>query len=141
MNNNESLNSNMENTPQYLKLNFLEILNIAWTGIRRASIFLGLGLNAAWDPTYKNYLLPDSTKIHFVPQQLSNSDIESSKRDFANWLIGNGLREVNEYFDVFLDKMHEATMMGSTFKHKKINHKMFAEIKEKCSKFSKISEE
>jgi hypothetical protein len=137
MNKDNSLNSSMESTPQYLNLNFLEILNIALAGIRRASIFLGLGSNAAWDPVYKKYLLLDSTKIHFVPQQLSNSDIESSKRDFANWLVGNGLREVNEYFDVFLDKIYEATMMGSAFRHEKINLEKCIEIKKNAQDFLK----
>lgn len=127
--------------PQYLNVNFLNILNIALAGIRRSSIFLGLGLNTAWDPTYKKYLLPDSTKIHFIPQQLSDSDIENSKIDFASWLIGNGLREVNEYFDVFLDHIYEATLMGSVFKHDKVNPEQIAEIKKKCVKFTKMSTE
>lgn len=74
----------MMNEPQYLQLNFLNILNIALAGIRRANIFLGLGLNAAQNPAHKDYLLPDSTKIHFIPENLSDLDIENSKKDFAN---------------------------------------------------------
>jgi len=137
MNKDDKLDLSRRNAHQYLNINFLEILNIALAGIRRSSIFLGLGLNAAWNPEYKNYLLLDSTKIHFIPQQLSDSDIENAKRDFANWLVGNGLREVNEHFDVFLDKIYEATMMGLVFKHEKIDHEKYAEIKNKCKRFSK----
>ncbi len=129
------------NEPQYLNVNFLHILDVALLGIRRANIFLGLGLNAAWNPTHKNYLLPDSTKIHFIPENLSDADIENSKRDFANWLIGNGLREINEYFDVFLDHIYEATMMGNVFKHDKIDAEKFAEIKKMSVIFSKMSTE
>lgn len=125
--------------PQYLQLNFLNILNIALAGIRRANIFLGLGLNAAKDPAHKNYLLPDSTKIHFISENLSDLDIENSKKDFANWLVGNGLREVNEYFDVFLDHIYEATLMGSVFKHDKVDHENLVKSKAKSKKFSEYS--
>jgi len=46
------------------------LLELALRGIRRASVFLGLGVNAAIDPEFKDYQLTNLSNIHIIPANL-----------------------------------------------------------------------
>jgi hypothetical protein len=82
----------------------------ALTGIHRASIFMGLGVNAADDPSFVSYQLKGPVHISIIPHELSESDLVAVKKDFRNWIIGNGLRELTERFGAFLDQIFDVIL-------------------------------
>lgn len=76
---------------------------ISEVGVRRASVFLGLGVNAARDNNFNAYQLTHLTLIQIVPPNLPTTDVDEFKKHFEAWIIGNALREVVENFERFLD--------------------------------------
>lgn len=49
-----------------LEINFDKILEVALRVVRRASVFMGFGVNAAQNPHFNNYQLTQITKIQLV---------------------------------------------------------------------------
>jgi hypothetical protein len=82
----------------------------ALTGVHRASIFMGLGVNAADDPDSKSCQLKGPIQISVLPHELSGPDLVTAKGHFRNWIIGNGLRELAERFGEFLDQIYDAVL-------------------------------
>ncbi|HXC41781.1 MAG TPA: hypothetical protein VN667_22830 [Burkholderiales bacterium] len=87
-----------------------KMLNVALKGVRRASIFMGLGVNAALDPRLDQYQLTNITNISFAPDNLPVNEIEEMKGEFRIWIEANGLRELVETFSVYLDHVHRAAL-------------------------------
>jgi len=77
-------------------------------GVRRAYVFLGLGLNAANDPSHVHYHLPGKFTLSFVPENQSPEQVKGFKEEFGRWIVANSLREVIESFAVTLDRGHAA---------------------------------
>jgi hypothetical protein len=73
-------------------INLDQIRITALTGVNRAIIFMGLGVNAADDPAFVDYQLKGPVQIPVIPHELSESELLAAKKDFRNWIIGNGLR-------------------------------------------------
>jgi len=98
-------------------IDFDAIGDIGLKGIRRAAVFMGLGLNAACDPNFKNYQLSKiqnvdtNININFIPSNVSDRTLAHFKDNFATWIIANGLREVVENFAVFLDAIFRVCQM------------------------------
>lgn len=90
------------------EIDFKEILEIAHIGVRRASIFMGLGVNAALDETFTNYQLTHLTGLQLVPDNVPPETLENFKTEFKTWIEGNGFRELVESFLSFLDRIHQA---------------------------------
>lgn len=93
-----------------------QIREIALKGIRRTTIFLGLGVNAARDDRFNMYQLPENHYLRLVPENESEQQIKSFKDNFEKWIISNGLRELIETFGLFLDKIHQACLWFATNK-------------------------
>ena len=53
-------------SPQ-ITFNIDHIIEPVAVGVRRAYVFLGLGLNAANDPSHVNYHLPVNFTLSFIP--------------------------------------------------------------------------
>ena len=98
-------------TAQRITVNLDEIREIAHKGVRRAAVFLGLGLNAAYDSALKEYRLSKIANIDLVPPDADEKTIASYKEEFSYWIIANGLRELVETFSVFLDQIHESFLL------------------------------
>lgn len=89
--------------------------NLALTGIRRAAIFMGLGLNAARRDDFKDYELskipiPDGnnhTPTVLVPPGADDKTVQGYKKDFAEWVVASGLADLLEHFGLFLTVMHQ----------------------------------
>ncbi|MGH7770705.1 MAG: hypothetical protein ACREQA_00535 [Candidatus Binatia bacterium] len=86
---------------------------------------MGLGLNAATDPEFKNYRLSSvqNTEINpihmeLIPSNVNDETLSHFKTEFGIWIITSGLREVIERFAIFLDSMHHACQMMACNKHK-----------------------
>ena len=93
-----------------------QIKEIALKGVRRATIFLGLGVNAARDKTFTSYQLPENNYLRLVPEKVSDNELSGFKENFEKWIISNGLRELIESFGVFLDRIHQACLWFATNK-------------------------
>ncbi|HEY9597038.1 MAG TPA: hypothetical protein V6D33_05160 [Cyanophyceae cyanobacterium] len=98
-----------------IQINLDAVLDIANLGIRRALIFMGLGLNAATNPNFKDYSLIPHTGISLVPDAASDEVIEEYKREFSSWIIAGGLREIIESFSVFLDEVYTVCLQTSIY--------------------------
>ncbi|MHB1947597.1 MAG: helix-turn-helix transcriptional regulator [Gammaproteobacteria bacterium] len=122
-----------------VKFDFNQILNIASSRIRRTAMFLGLGLNAVWDSENNKYLLSDHTIVNFIPMDLNKDDVEASKKNFPNWLIGNGLREVDENFELFLLNIYQAIIFASLSPQESVDSEQLEMIRKKIDKFSRDS--
>jgi hypothetical protein len=101
----------MEPHKKTINVDFDQIREIAQRGVRRAAVFMGLGLNAAYEKDFKDYRLSKITKVELVGSGASDEQIERFKKDFSYWIIGNGLREMTETFNIFLDRLHNACLV------------------------------
>ena len=89
--------------------------NLALTGVRRAAIFMGLGLNAARREDFKDYELSkipisdgtNHTPTVLVPPGADDKTVQEYKNHFAEWVVASGLAEVLEHFGLFLTVMHQ----------------------------------
>ncbi len=105
-------------------IDFDKLADIGLKGVRRAAVFMGLGLNAASDPSFKSYQLSSiqnvQTKIHMelIHSNVSDDTLRHFKTEFGVWIIANGLREVTERFAVFLDGIHHVCQLIACSKQK-----------------------
>ncbi len=90
------------------EINFDKILEVALRGVRRASVFMGFGVNAAQDLQFTNYQLTHITKIQLVPDNVTPETLKHFKDEFKTWVEANGFRELVEAFSSFLDQLHQA---------------------------------
>lgn len=95
-----------------------KIKEIAIKGIRRTTVFLGLGVNAARDKAFNEYQLPENHYLKLVPDNATAEQIARFKENFEKWIVSNGLRELIETFGVFLDKIHHASLLLATNKER-----------------------
>lgn len=110
-----------------------KILDVAHRGVRRASVFMGLGVNAALDADFKKYQLTHITKLQLMPDTVDAETLGDFKEEFKIWVEGNGLRELIETFSVFLDRIHEAALFTGLPKNK-VDMEILAE---KCDSFKR----
>jgi hypothetical protein len=96
-------------------INLENIREIAYKGIRRTTIFLGFGVNAARDEEFINYALPEK-QFRFLPEKVSVEDIKGFKQNFEKWIIWNCLRELIESFGIYLDAIHQSCLLIATNK-------------------------
>lgn len=90
---------------------------MALKGVRRASAFLGLGVNVSRDPDFKKYQLSDFTSLRIIPDDLGDDEVRKIKEAFEIWIIANGLRELAETFALFLDRIHTSCLLMATSKN------------------------
>lgn len=89
-----------------MRIDLDQVLEVALRGVRRASVFMGLGVNAALSPELKNYQLTDITKIQLLPDGMTSDGLAEAKNEFRIWIEANGFRELIETFHAFLDATH-----------------------------------
>jgi len=97
-------------------INYDLVLDTALKGVRRAAVFMGLGLNAALDPNYRSYELIDIAALQLVPANADESTITHYKENFALWITANGLRELIEAFSIFLDQVYDTSQLIAVHK-------------------------
>jgi len=100
-----------------IEINFDNILDVAIRGVRRAAIFMGLGVNAAMDTEFTNYQLTHLTKIQLVPD-VAPEVVSHFKDEFKIWIEANGFRELVETFSKYLDSLHQACLVIAKGKEK-----------------------
>jgi len=106
-------------TKQKIRIDLARILETANVGIRRAAVFMGLGVNLASESTFKKYELTDEVNIQIVPSGANDDAIQHYKDEFKDWVIANGVRELIEAFSVYLDQIYHACLLVDLVKNKK----------------------
>jgi len=66
-------------------LNIDEIREISYIGIRRAYVFMGLGINSANNESFIDYDLSPTTKYHFLPLKLTIDETRKLLSKFNKW--------------------------------------------------------
>ncbi|MBA1145894.1 hypothetical protein H0Z60_02365 [Ectothiorhodospiraceae bacterium WFHF3C12] len=87
------------------------LLDVALRGVRRASVFMGLGVNAALDPAFKSYQLSSIPGVQVVPGDLPEEKVDHYKEEFRLWVEAGGLRELAETFAVYLDEVYRTCLL------------------------------
>jgi hypothetical protein len=94
-----------------VEIDFDKLLNEALKGVRRASVFMGFGVNAALDQTFKDYQLCSITRIQIVPNDVSEVTLNHFKDEFRIWIEAAGFRELTESFSSYLDSLHRICLV------------------------------
>jgi len=118
---------------QTIHIELAHILEIANKGIRRAAVFMGVGVNVAEDKSFKKYELTDKTNIQIIPSNLDDETIGHIKKEFEIWVIANGLRELIEAFSIYLDEIYNACLLIEIVN----NHLERANYSKYCRKYAK----
>lgn len=119
-------------SPTQITLDFDKLLEVALKGVRRASIFMGLGVNAALDEQFKSFQLSHISNIQLVPSNVPDETFRHFKEEFRIWIEAAGLRELSETFATYLDALHRACLVVQTVQAKA----PIAEIEEKQTTFA-----
>jgi hypothetical protein len=99
-------------------IDFDKIAEIAFSGVRRAAVFMGLGLNSGLNPEFHNYELTSLAQIQLIPSSLPDEKIQHFKEEFCKWIITCGLRELIETYNLFLDNLyHVCLILETNFQH------------------------
>lgn len=94
-----------------IKVDFAALQEIAVKGVRRTAVFLGLGINAAADPSMRQYQLSGVAQFKFVPDDVDEKTLTHFKEEFSRWIVACGFRELIETFSVFLDEVHHSCLI------------------------------
>ena len=98
------------NKMRQININFPALKEIALKGVRRAAVFMGLGINASADPNFKRYQLTHITHIQIVASDVGEEKVAEFKSEFSRWIVACGLRELTETFSVVLDEAHRVCL-------------------------------
>jgi hypothetical protein len=113
------------------RINLDHLKEVAIKGVRRAALFLGLGLNAANREDFRDYELwkvPEGDEYRglnfsLIPDNAGEDDLRIYKDEFGCWVINNGLRELVERFVLFLDQAHHLCLFVSkSFEGNRLNN-------------------
>lgn len=93
---------------QSVHIDLDRVLEILRRGIRRADVFMGMGLNAAEQvPPPSHILAPEANHtIHLVKQDLTEDEQAHVAAEFGKWVRTNGLRELMESFSIFMHELY-----------------------------------
>lgn len=93
---------------QHISINLDDVLDLLRNGVRRADVFMGIGLNAAvHDPPISHLLATNGLhNIRLVKEDLTPEERIHVAAEFGKWIRANGLRELIETFSLFLDRLY-----------------------------------
>jgi hypothetical protein len=97
--------------PPPIRIDLDALLDFALRGVRRASVFLGLGVNAALDPSFNSYQLSKLSNIQIIPDGLSQERVDHFKEEFRLWIEAGGFRELVETFIGYIDRVHHTCLV------------------------------
>ena len=110
--------------PVHVKIDLRHLGRLAQTGVRRAELFMGLGLNAANRPDFRDYELNKlpvavdqaSIPVRSLAPNANNETIERYKEQFKTWVVSCGLRELLEHYALMLDHIHKFSLAVAQMK-------------------------
>jgi hypothetical protein len=101
-----------------------QVLQIALTGVKRASVFMGLGVNAAINDDFNKYQLSEITSIQLIPDDLSEETVKHFKEEFRLWVEAGGFRELVDTFINYLDSIYESCLLMKTTQERSLLAKL-----------------
>ncbi len=102
--------------PPEIQIDFIKIYETAGRGIRRAAVFLGLGVNSSESTALAAYHLSRHTNFRLLPEEVSPEVLSEWKKEYRIWIVGCGFRELVDRFCVFLDQLHRvSSLMGRCY--------------------------
>ena len=105
--------------PTEVQIDYLKIYDTAGRGIRRAAVFLGLGVNSSESEALSDYHLSRHTNFHILPETVSPEILAEWKREYRIWIVGCGFRELVDRLCVFFDRLHQVScLLGQCFSEK-----------------------
>lgn len=106
--------------PRQITLNLDHVMDILRKGVRRADVFMGIGLNAATQtPPVSHLLTTEGTyHINLVKGELTQEEQAHVAAEFGKWVRANGLRELIETFSIFSNRLYLALFLM----HQGANH-------------------
>lgn len=87
-----------------ISINLADMLQIAHVGVLRASAFLKIGLHDLHGDHHADFDLSGGVHYRFWPNQISRETVETTVDEYRHWLIGSCLKELDQYFSLFLDR-------------------------------------
>lgn len=88
---------------------------------------MALGLRVSNDEAVNSVALDTNFQIHFMPENLPVEEVRNIQRNFQPWIIGNGLRELDQATSIFADKVYQACILVE-FHRKKITQEAIDKI-------------
>lgn len=117
----ETKELNLNISPQQIHL-------VAQQALRRAAVFMAIGLSAAKDDSLASLKLDPDFPIEFLPHPPSPELLLNARIHFGQWVIGSGLRELTHGFALFLDRLYEALLIvkyhGTKVPGRELQHQM-----------------
>ena len=114
--------------PARVTFNLDVIDEIARKGIRRAAVFMGLGVNAAESTELNNYHLYQDTTIHLLPSSVAPEILQEWKDQFRLWVVSSGFREVVDSLCRYFDQIYLGCSIAATKKYDPIAQKRFERL-------------
>lgn len=97
----------------HVTIHFDKVLGLMAVGVRRASAFMALGTKTAADTTIVDANLEANFQFKFFPQSVSNDAIAEIRSNFGEWVLGNALKELDQFFSVFLDEVNRVLTISA----------------------------
>lgn len=117
------------------------IANMAFTGINRTWLFLGLGVNCAAGAERADFDIADASYLRLLPENLPDDTLAEAKAEFGMWVVSNGLREAIDTFDVFLGKVQVAALSVEAWKAGASSDADTAPYNKRAAAFSRLGTE
>lgn len=91
-----------------IHLDFDRLIEVLRKGVRRADVFLGVGLNAATHQPPISHVLPSEggLQIQLTKEELNAAEKEHVSHEFGKWIVANGLRELLDTFSNFMSRLY-----------------------------------
>lgn len=95
---------------EVINIDLDKLLEVALNGVRRASVFMGLGVNAAIDDDFRKYQLSPLTNIQLIPDNVPDETLKHFKDEFRLWIEAAGFRELADTFANYLDSVYHTCL-------------------------------
>lgn len=92
---------------RYLNFNILGLQERAYIGVRRAAAFLGVSERFVEGSFPRSLTLGHKLKQQFLPDPYPEENIFELKENWKAWIIGNALRELDQFTSLFLDDAYD----------------------------------
>jgi hypothetical protein len=95
-------------------IDFKKLQQAAIGKVAQTALCLGLGINAANTPSFKEYQLTGITFLQFLPSTVDESTLADYKSLFSRWIVGGGFRGLIELYSVLVDEIYRICLIISS---------------------------
>jgi hypothetical protein len=95
-------------------IDFQKLQQAAIGKVAQTALCLGLGINAANTPAFKEYQLTGITFLQFLPSTVDENTLADYKSLFSRWIVGGGFRGLIELYSVLVDEIYRICLIISS---------------------------